>query len=191
MSKIKAIILDRDGVINYDSAEFIKSPEEWLPLPGSIEAIVELKRAGFLVAIATNQSGVGRGLFSLDVLNAIHQKMLSLLEEQNVKIDALRFCPHAPDDNCICRKPKPGMINDLLHSLGVNENETIVIGDAWRDIQAGLSAGCKTVLVLTGKGAETKAQHREEIADIECFSDLNEAAQKICATKKDLAKKRS
>jgi len=181
MKKLKLIILDRDGVINYDSAEYIKSAEEWMPIEGSLEAIAELKNAGFLIAVATNQSGVGRGIFNEIALYEMHEKMIYLIEEQKGKIDAIRFCPHAPEDECDCRKPKPGMIIDLLETFSVLPEETLVIGDALRDIEAGCSVGCNTALVLTGKGEKTKELHEDKLQATYFFDNLKEAAEKIIA----------
>jgi D-glycero-D-manno-heptose 1,7-bisphosphate phosphatase len=154
----KLIILDRDGVINHDSPDFIKSTDEWLPLDGSIEAIKRLKNAGKIVAVATNQSGVARGLFDLATLDAMHQKFYHLLAEQNVQLDGLVYCPHGPDDNCDCRKPKPGMILTLLKRFALAPEEAVLVGDSLRDLQAAEAVGVDAVLVKTGKGEKVFAE---------------------------------
>jgi len=155
---MKLVILDRDGVINYDSPHFIKTPDEWQPLPGSLNAIVRLQQHGYRVAVATNQSGLGRGLFDRETLLAIHAKMLAAVHAHGGDIDIIAFCPHHPDENCACRKPKPGLLIDILHRSQIAASEAIMVGDSLRDIQAGLAVGCKSYLVLTGKGQETLAK---------------------------------
>jgi D-glycero-D-manno-heptose 1,7-bisphosphate phosphatase len=154
---MKLIILDRDGVINQDSDSFIKTPEEWIPLPGSLEAIARLNQAGYRVVVATNQSGVGRGLFAMATLNAIHQKMHTSAQQVGADIDAVFFCPHTQDDNCDCRKPKSGMLLEIAKRFGINlrQESVVVIGDSLRDLQAGFVVGCVPYLVLTGKGQDT------------------------------------
>lgn len=145
-------ILDRDGVINQDSKDYIKSPEEWVPIPGSLHAIARLNQLGYQVVVATNQSGVGRGYYSLDTLRKIHQKMCDQLAEMGGRIDNIYFCPHKPDDGCHCRKPEPGMFEDILRDYGIQPSEAILIGDSLRDIQAAHAVSCRAVLVLTGNG---------------------------------------
>ncbi|NOX43543.1 MAG: D-glycero-beta-D-manno-heptose 1,7-bisphosphate 7-phosphatase [Gammaproteobacteria bacterium] len=149
------IILDRDGVINEDSDNFIKSPEEFIPIKGSLTAIARLKQANYCVVLATNQSGVGRGLFDIDMLNRIHEKLHKELANLGVAIDGIFFCPHNPDDECDCRKPKPGMFYDISQRLKVELSSVISIGDSLRDIQAANIAGAIPVLVKTGKGKLT------------------------------------
>lgn len=153
---MKLVILDRDGVINYDSDHFIKNPDEWKPIPGSLEAIAELNQAGFRVALATNQSGISRGLFDMATLNAIHDKMHRALAQNGARIDALFYCPHAAENNCGCRKPKPGMLLDISHRFGIDLKGVPSIGDSLRDLQAGMSLGVQPMLVLTGKGEKTR-----------------------------------
>jgi D-glycero-D-manno-heptose 1,7-bisphosphate phosphatase len=153
---MKLIILDRDGVINHDSDAFIKSTEEWLPIKGSLEAIARLNQAGYRVVVATNQSGVGRGLFDMMTLNAIHQKMHHAAQQVGAEINAVFFCPHTADDNCDCRKPKAGMFNDIARRFGVSLRGVAAVGDSLRDLQAGFKAGCTPYLVLTGKGEKTR-----------------------------------
>ena len=152
---MKLIILDRDGVINYDSELFIKSPQEWIPIPGSLEAIARLKHAGYRVVVATNQSGVARGKFDMMTLNAIHQKMHTSAQQAGGEIDAIFFCPHAAVDNCDCRKPKAGMLHAIARRLNVSLKGVPTVGDSLRDLQAGFVVGCTPFLVRTGKGEKT------------------------------------
>ena len=154
---MKLIILDRDGVINVDSADFIKSPAEWLPIPGSLEAIARLNQAGFRVVVASNQSGIARELFDMTVLNAIHQKMHALAQQVGATIDAIFFCPHAGADNCDCRKPKAGMFDEIGQRYKISLKGVPTVGDSLRDLEAGFSSGCTPYLVLTGKGEKTRA----------------------------------
>ena len=153
----KLIILDRDGVLNFDSDAFVKSPQEWRPIPGSLEAVARLNQAGYRVVVATNQSGVARGLFSMSTLNAIHQKMHEAAQLVGAHFDAVFFCPHANIDNCDCRKPKAGMLHALATRFEVSLKGVPTVGDSLRDLQAGFVAGCKPHLVLTGKGEKTRA----------------------------------
>lgn len=152
---MKLIILDRDGVINQDSAQFIKSPDEWKPIPGSLEAIAKLEEAGYRVVIATNQSGVGRGLFDMDTLNAINDKMIRLVGQAGGRIDAIFFCPHPADSTCDCRKPKAGLFMQIAERFNVDLKGVPTVGDSLRDLEAGLAVGCTPYLVLTGKGTKT------------------------------------
>lgn len=152
----KLVILDRDGVINHDSASFIKSPAEWLPIPGSMEAIARLNQAGYRVVVSTNQSGLARRLFDIETLNAIHQKMHAAAHQVGATIDCIFFCPHAASDNCDCRKPKPGMYHDIARRFDINLKGMISIGDSLRDLQVGFATGCLPYLVLTGKGSKTQ-----------------------------------
>ncbi|WP_374485422.1 D-glycero-beta-D-manno-heptose 1,7-bisphosphate 7-phosphatase [Zoogloea sp.] len=154
---MKLIVLDRDGVINFDSDQFIKSPEEWKPIPGSLEAIARLNEAGWRVVVASNQSGVGRGLFDMDTLNAINEKMTKALSQVGGRLDAIFFCPHPADSTCECRKPKPGMFIQIAERFNVDLTGMPVVGDSLRDLQAGVAVGCKPYLVLTGKGAKTQS----------------------------------
>ncbi|NLC23320.1 MAG: D-glycero-beta-D-manno-heptose 1,7-bisphosphate 7-phosphatase [Oxalobacter sp.] len=152
---MKLIILDRDGVINQDSDSFIKSPEEWEPIPGSLEAIARLYRAGYRVVVATNQSGLGRGLFDIIALNAIHQKMHAAVRAAGGIIDSIFFCPHTVSDNCDCRKPRQGMFNAISKRYDISLEGVPSVGDSLRDLQAGFLAGCRPILVMTGKGPLT------------------------------------
>ena len=153
---MKLIILDRDGVINLDSASFIKSPAEWKPIPGSVEAIARLHQAGWRVVVATNQSGVGRNLFDMDTLNAIHHKMHEAVNLAGGRIDAIFYCPHTADANCECRKPKPGMFLRIASCFNANLSGVPAVGDSLRDLQAAAAGGAAPILVLTGKGGKTQ-----------------------------------
>lgn len=153
---MKLIILDRDGVINQDSDQFIKSPDEWKPIPGSLEAIAKLNQWGWRVVVASNQSGVGRGLFGMDTLNAINDKMVKSLAQVGGRLDAIFFCPHAADSTCDCRKPKPGMFMQIAERFNADLNGVPAVGDSLRDLQAGITVGCQPYLVLTGKGLKTR-----------------------------------
>ena len=154
---MKLVILDRDGVINQDSDQYIKSPEEWKPIPGSLEAIALLNQAGFRVVVCTNQSGIGRGLFDMDTLNAIHDKMIRALAQIGGHVDAIFFCPHTNSDECDCRKPKPGMLHEIEARFNISLADVPAIGDSLRDLQAAIAVGAKPMLVLTGKGKKTLA----------------------------------
>ena len=151
---MKLVILDRDGTINSDSDDFVKTPEEWLPLPGALEAIARLNHAGWHVVIASNQSGLGRGLFDVVSLNAMHAKMQKLLAVQGGRIDAVFFCPHTAEENCHCRKPQPGLFEQIGLRFGVQLAGVPTVGDSLRDVLAGAAAGCEPHLVLTGKSAK-------------------------------------
>jgi D-glycero-D-manno-heptose 1,7-bisphosphate phosphatase len=151
----KLIVLDRDGVINYDSDQFIKSPDEWRPIPGSLEAMARLNHAGFRVIVATNQSGLGRRLFDMATLIAIHDKMYKMLAQLGGRIDALFYCPHTADSGCDCRKPKPGMLIEIGQRFGVDLTGIPCVGDGERDLQAAAAVGAQPILVLTGKGEKT------------------------------------
>ncbi|MCL1886972.1 MAG: D-glycero-beta-D-manno-heptose 1,7-bisphosphate 7-phosphatase [Betaproteobacteria bacterium] len=152
---MKLIILDRDGVINKDSDSFIKSPEEWEPIPGSLEAIARLYKAGYRIVIATNQSGLGRGFFDIIALNAIHQKMHAAVRTAGGVIDSIFFCPHTISDNCDCRKPRQGMFSAIAKRYDIALEGIPSVGDSLRDLQAGFLAGCQPLLVMSGKGQLT------------------------------------
>ena len=154
----KLVVLDRDGVINVDSDAFIKSPDEWVAIPGSLEAIARLNQAGYRVAIASNQSGIGRGLFDMAALNAMHQKMNRATAVVGGRIDAVFFCPHTQEDECECRKPKPGMLQQIVERFEIDPADTPMVGDSLRDLQAGAALGFELHLVLTGKGRKTLAE---------------------------------
>ena len=153
--QVKLIILDRDGVINYEREQFIKSPDEWRPIPGSLEAIARLNHAGFRVVVATNQSGLGRRLLDTATLISIHEKLHKALSQVGGRIDAVFFCPHTADADCDCRKPKPGMLLDIGQRFGVELTGVPCIGDSLRDLQAAEACGAQPILVLTGKGEKT------------------------------------
>ena len=172
----KLIILDRDGVINHDSANFIKSVAEWKPIAGSLTAIKNLNDAGKIVVIATNQSGIARGLFSEATLHDMHQHLENLLAQQQGNIDAIVYCPHGPDDDCICRKPKAGMLEELLKCFKIDIKDAVLIGDAYRDLQAAQSIGMDAILVKTGKGKKT-LQENELIVPV--YDNLLAASEAI------------
>jgi len=153
-ANLKLVILDRDGTINRASDEFIKSPDEWLPLPGALEAISRLNHAGYHVVLATNQSGLGRGLFDVAALNAVHSHMIKTLAAAGGRIDAIFYCPHAPDEGCGCRKPWPGLLAQIAERYGVSLQGVPCVGDSLRDMQAAEAAGCDPHLVCTGRHPE-------------------------------------
>ena len=155
---MKLVILDRDGTINHDSDEYIKSPEELRPIKGSLEAIARLTQADYRVVVATNQSGIARGLFDTRTLFAIHDTLLRALAQVGGRIDAFFFCPHKADDRCACRKPQPGMLLEVARRFNVALDDTYMVGDAQRDLEAAAAAGAKPVLVLTGSGAATREE---------------------------------
>jgi len=154
----KFVVLDRDGVINLDSDQFIKSPEEWVPIDGSLEAIAAMNQAGYRVVIASNQSGIGRGLFEMSALNGMHEKMNKALAKLGGRVEAVFFCPHTAADTCDCRKPKPGMLEQISERFGIELKGVPVVGDSLRDLEAGVAVGCVPHLVLTGKGRKTQDQ---------------------------------
>lgn len=168
---MKLVILDRDGVINQDSREFVKSPDEWIALPGSLHAIAQLNQAGWRVVVATNQSGLGRGLFSMAALNAMHAKLRRQLVREGGQIDAFFICPHAPDQGCLCRKPLPGLLHDIARRFDTPLADVPAVGDSLRDLQAAVAAGAQPVLVRTGNGMAT-AEHPELPAGTRVFDDL-------------------
>ncbi len=175
---MKFIILDRDGVINQDSDEFVKSPEEFIPIEGSLAAIARLKQAGFGVVVATNQSGLARGLFDLDTLHRIHDKLQRLLQNEGAHLDGIFFCPHGPDDHCHCRKPKPGLYTDIAERFNIDLSDTIVVGDSYRDLQAALAVGAQPVLVKTGKGERTIKNNAADIVNIPVYDSLSDYVEK-------------
>ena len=175
---MKLIILDRDGLINYESPDFIKNPDEWKPLPGSLEAIAQLNQHGFRVVVATNQSGVGRGLFDMATLNAIHDKMHKALGHVGGRIDAVFYCPHAQEADCACRKPKAGLLEDIAHRFNTELTRVPCVGDSLRDLQAAHAVSAQPILVLTGKGAQTAAAGGLP-PDTRTYPDLREAVKSI------------
>ena len=168
---MQLVILDRDGVINEDSDTHVKSPAEWHPIPGSLEAIARLSRAGYRVVVATNQSGIGRGLFDVETLNAIHDRMKGHLAELGGSIDAIFFCPHRPEDDCACRKPKPGLLLEIASRLRVPLSGVPAIGDSYRDVESAVAAGARPILVRTGKGRRTLVE-KGPLPGVEVFDDL-------------------
>jgi len=175
---MQLIILDRDGVINYDSPQYIKSPAEWKPIPGSLEAISRLNQSGYRVVVATNQSGIGRGIFDMDTLNAIHEKMHKALFAVGGHIDAIFYCPHPADSKCACRKPYPGLFHQISERFHVNLRGVPAIGDSLRDLQACVVVGCRPMLVLTGKGEKTREEGNLP-ADVQIFADLATAVDAL------------
>ena len=154
---MKLVILDRDGTINHDSDHYIKSLQEWRPIKGSLEAIARLSQAGYRVVVATNQSGIGRGLFTTRALFEIHDALQRAAAQAGGRIDAFFFCPHPGDANCACRKPQPGMLLEVGRRFNVPLKDVYMVGDALRDVEAAAAAGARPVLVLTGKGKKTQA----------------------------------
>lgn len=170
------VILDRDGVINHDSDDYIKSVDEWQPIEGSIKAIAQLKKAGYKVAIATNQSGIGRGYYSEETMHQMHQKLAQLLAAYDTNIDKIEFCPHLPDDNCHCRKPKPAMLNNIAKHFAADLSQTYFVGDTLSDLSTADHAGCLFALVKTGKGERVLKQvlSSKQHKNTPVFNDLSE-----------------
>ena len=177
---MKLAILDRDGVINHDSDQYIKSPAEWRPIPGSIEAIARLNQNGYRVAVATNQSGIGRGLFDMATLNAINDKMMELVFRQGGRIDALFFCPHTAAEECGCRKPRTGMLEEIAARFHADLKGQPSIGDSLKDLQAAEAVGAQPILVLTGKGEKTREAGGLPKKTL-VFQDLAEASRYLVA----------
>jgi D-glycero-D-manno-heptose 1,7-bisphosphate phosphatase len=175
---VKLVILDRDGVINFDSDLYIKSPEEWRPIPGSLDAIAKLNQWGYRVVVATNQSGIGRGLFGMDMLNAIHEKMIKAAAQAGGRIDAVFFCPHTNTDKCTCRKPKPGMLEEIASRYNADLEGVPAIGDSLRDLDAAVAVGAQPILVLTGKGKKTQADPNLPTGSL-VFADLAAAVDHL------------
>ncbi len=189
----KLVILDRDGTINQDSDDYVKSADEWLPLPGALEAIARLNHAGWHVVVASNQSGLGRGLFDVAALNAMHAKMHKLLAAAGGRIDAVFYCPHSPEETCNCRKPLPGLFEQIGERYGMDLQGVHTVGDSLRDVQAGAAVGCTTHLVHTGKGEKLKGQSLPADfppgtvahADLAAFADwLMEQSEAVAKTLK-------
>jgi D-glycero-D-manno-heptose 1,7-bisphosphate phosphatase len=174
----KLLVLDRDGVINQESENFIRTPEEWIPLPGALQAIAELTRAGYAVIVATNQSGVGRGLFTAAVLDAIHRTMKAAIEGAGGRLAGIFVCPHAPDACCDCRKPRPGLMRQIEATFGQSLAGQPVVGDSERDLRAAWAVGARAILVRTGNGRDTEARlaRREQL---EVFDDLSAVAAEM------------
>jgi len=166
------LIFDRDGVINRDSADFVKSADEWIPLPGSIEAIAHLSRSGYTVAVASNQSGLARGLIDRNALRAMHRKLRRLVGDAGGTVDRIVVCPHGPDEGCRCRKPAPGLLKRLASHYGVALDGVPFVGDSLRDLQAAAAAGATPVLVQTGSGATTARALPGPLRDVRVYKDL-------------------
>jgi D-glycero-D-manno-heptose 1,7-bisphosphate phosphatase len=189
MSAIKLVVLDRDGTINQDSDEYVKSPEEWQPLPGALEAIARLNHAGWHVVIASNQSGLGRGLFDVSTLNAMHAKMHALLAAVGGRVDAVFYCPHTSEDACHCRKPEPGLLEQIGERYAVEMRHVHMVGDSARDVLAAIAVGCQPHLVLTGKGEAYRGRALPDSfptttrvhADLAAFADFLLAHEAACA----------
>jgi D-glycero-D-manno-heptose 1,7-bisphosphate phosphatase len=177
---MKLVILDRDGTINYDSDEHIKSPDECRPIEGSLEAIARLTQADYRIVVATNQSGIARGLLDTNTLFAIHDKLMQALSQLGGRIDAFFFCPHAADSSCRCRKPQPGMLLEVAERFNVSLKDVYMVGDAQRDVDAAAAAGARPVLVLTGKGRQTLAAGKLP-PGTEVFEDLAAFAERVAA----------
>ncbi|GMR07897.1 MAG: D-glycero-beta-D-manno-heptose 1,7-bisphosphate 7-phosphatase [Gammaproteobacteria bacterium] len=184
-SNIKLVILDRDGVINQDSDEFIKSPDEWIPIEGSLEAITRLTNSGYHVVVISNQSGLARGLFSTDDLNRVHNKMHHAVHQLGGSIDAVFFCPHGPAEGCLCRKPATGMFEDMAARLNIDLVNVPAIGDSLRDVIAARAVGASPILVRTGKGEKTVSIGARELAGVPIFDNLAAAVDDLLARQKD------
>jgi len=179
---MKLVILDRDGVINHESPDFIKHPDEWKPIKGSLEAITRLSQAGYDIVVITNQSGVGRGLFSADTLGEIHVRMIDHVQQHGGKIQSILFCPHHPDDYCDCRKPLTGMYDELASRLNLNFGNVFSVGDSIRDLQAAKSAGARPVLVKTGNGKKSLKKINAKLPELKeafIFENLAEFANAL------------
>jgi len=176
---MKFVLLDRDGVINFDSDAYIKSVDEWQPIPGSIEAIAALSRAGFEIVVVTNQSGLSRGLFGLDELEAMHAKLRALVEADGGTIDGIYYCPHLPEDDCNCRKPRTGLLDAVEQDYGCPVADSVLVGDSMKDVELARRKGCRPVLVRTGNGARTLAALAGTGDDVCVFDDLAAVAAAI------------
>jgi len=178
--QVRLVILDRDGVINQDSDAYIKSPGEWIPIEGSLESIAELSRAGFKIAVATNQSGIARQLFDHYTLARIHQKMSAAVEEAGGILDGVFFCPHGPDEGCLCRKPRTGLLEAISQEFGIALEGVPLVGDSLKDIEAARQMGCRPFLVRTGKGLQTLAScDQRELEGVKVVDSLKVAAEVI------------
>ncbi|TSE24272.1 D-glycero-beta-D-manno-heptose 1,7-bisphosphate 7-phosphatase [Tepidimonas aquatica] len=156
----RLLVIDRDGTLSRDPEDFVRDPQDWQPLPGAPEALARLNEAGWRIVVATNQPGLGRGVFDLATLNAVHAQMHRLLAQAGARVEAVFFCPHAPDEECDCRKPAPGMLRDIARRRGLAPTQLVMVGDSLRDVQAGLAAGCETHLVLTGQSVHWRGAPR-------------------------------
>ena len=183
MNALKLVVLDRDGTINEDRDDFVKSADEWVPLPGALEAIARLNQAGWHTVVATNQSGIGRGLFDMAALNAMHVKMNHALHRLGGRVDAVFFCPHSPQDGCSCRKPLPGLFEQIAERYGVELAGVPAVGDSTRDVDAAAAAGGRPHLVRTGKlayaGADALTALRRAVPDLQVHADLAAFAEAL------------
>ena len=175
----RVLILDRDGVINEDSDNYIKGPDEWLPIPGSIDAIARLCHGGYRICVASNQSGIGRRLFGLDQLNAIHQRLRELLAKQGGRVELIAFCPHSPAEACSCRKPRPGLLLEIGLRIGISLENVPYVGDSIVDVEAARAAGMSPWLVSTGKGERTLASASDQLDGVLVFRDLSAVADHV------------
>lgn len=173
------VILDRDGVINHDSPNYILSVEQFQPIPASLEAIAKLNQAGIIVVVATNQSAVGRGMMTESTLQAIHTSLIQQLAVYSGWLDQIYYCPHKPEDHCACRKPQPGLIQQALQDWQISGEKTLLVGDSWRDLHAGLQAQCNTCLVKTGKGSNTFTQYADRLTGSYIANDLQDLVARM------------
>lgn len=182
---MKLIILDRDGVINQDREDLVKTADEWVPIEGSMDAIAFLTQSGYTVVVATNQSGIGRGIFTMQELTEIHSKMHKLVQQAGGQIDGIWFCPHPADADCNCRKPKPGMLLDIIERFHTDAENVYMVGDSLRDLQAIDALGGKPILVLTGKGKRTLAADGDKLPEnTQIFEDLMAVSQHLMQLEK-------
>jgi D-glycero-D-manno-heptose 1,7-bisphosphate phosphatase len=190
---MKLVILDRDGTINEDSDDYIKSVDEWQPIPGALEAVARLNQEGWHVVLATNQSGLGRGLFDMATLNAMHIKMNEQLAQRGGRVDAVFFCPHAPEDDCDCRKPRPGLLEKIGERYGIELANVPAVGDSLRDLQAAVAAGCAPHLVLTGKSKGLPeaaiARMHEQVPGLTVHADLAAFAESLILARPDSSRR--
>ncbi|MBI4357227.1 MAG: D-glycero-beta-D-manno-heptose 1,7-bisphosphate 7-phosphatase [Gammaproteobacteria bacterium] len=176
---MKAILLDRDGVINEEIPGYVRTSSQWVPIPGSMDALKRLKEAGFLVIVITNQGGIGRGLYTEADLALIHQAMCMRVDEAGGRIDKILYCPHHPEEECVCRKPNPSLLYEAAALFHLDLSRTHFVGDSLRDVEAAKTAGCIPLLVRTGNGAKTEEAHRDKLEGVRVCDDLNEAVAKI------------
>jgi len=181
---IKLIVLDRDGVINEDLEHPVSSPDEWVPIPGSLEAIARLHQAGWRVAVATNQSGIERGIIDLETLHAIHQRMHEMVNQAGGKIDVVAFCPHSESEQCSCRKPAPGMLYTICERLNIDPGNMILVGDSLRDMQAAMVTAATPIIVRTGKGQSTLDSNKG-LEHIPAYDDLAAYVDTLLAPSED------
>ena len=174
-----ALLVDRDGVINADSPGYIRGPAEWIPIPGSIEALARISQAGWLVGVCTNQSGLARGLITADDLEAIHDELKARVSALGGRIDGIFVCPHAPDADCACRKPRPGLLAQAADTLGLNLGATTLVGDSPRDLAAARTAGARPILVRTGHGIATEESESDD--GLLVYADLAAAVAGLLA----------